>query len=471
MFPKDDKFSASRAASGDDPSYNSNTPQSNTSPSPSPSNSPRAKSHKPKGKPKSVKQNAQLQHVVAPTDERNVWVYEPALKSIELAAASREAAAARADALSLKLLDGSVGDEDSTLITVRLPDRQSATFKMMRSTPLNQVHAAAAAAFDIESEFFFSMTYPRKLLLQQTLSLDELGLVPQGLLLVVFSDEADTVRKSGYHTSLTAKVALGNILEMELKEQQIITKSVHSHVIARHPKVANLIRDASSAKHNAAPAAAAHVGGDEISAALTAVDGLFLKTNVELQTISNSSRSELPIEAMKKMVRIEAAQEQRVIDRELEKQQYHEHVKRLDLISAGLLPSFRLFVFGVTACPAGASRSAVHRASSALLYKREPPSDRSEATFAKKSSNAAQTTSANVSPRRKLGAAASSTRPSSSSAIRPILGFDHYRSSMETVDDILRKSSGISREKYIETLVGCIDARHAAKTEPKLLSR
>jgi hypothetical protein len=42
---------------------------------------------------------------------------------------------------------------------------------------------------------------------------------------------------------------------------------------------------------------------------------------------------------------------------------------------------------------------------------------------------------------------------------------------METVDDILSKSSGISREKYIETLVGCIDARHAAKTEPKLLSR
>ncbi len=125
-------------------------------------------------------------------------------------------------------------------------------------------------------------------------------------------------------------------------------------------------------------------------------------------------------------------------------------------------------------CPAGASRSAVHRASSALLYKREPPSDHSEATFAKKNppANAAPTTSAaNVSPRRKLGAAASSTRPSSSSATRPILGFDHYRSSMETVDDIVRKSSGISREKYIETLVGCIDARHAAKTEPKLLSR
>ena len=124
---------------------------------------------------------------------------------------------------------------------------------------------------------------------------------------------------------------------------------------------------------------------------------------------------------------------------------------------------------------AGASRSAVQRASSALLYKGERPSERSEAAFVKKSSSAAenpaQTTSTNVSPRRKHGAAACSTRPGSSSAMRPILGFDHYRSSMETVDDILRKSSGISREKYIETLVGCIDARHAAKTEPKLLSR
>jgi hypothetical protein len=342
MFPKDDDFSAASAASADRPSCNSNAPQSNTSQSPSPSNSPRTKSHKPKGKPKLVKQDAQLQHDLVPTDDRNVWVYESALKSIELAAASREAAAARADALSLKLLDGSVGDEDSTLITVRLPDRQSTTFKMARNTPLNLVHAAAAAAFGIESEFFFSTAYPKKLLLQQTQSLDELGLVPQGLLLVVFSDEADTVRKSGYHASLAAKVGLGNILEMELKEQQNITKSVHSHIIARHPKVANLIRDSSSTKHNATPAAVPHVG-DEISAALTAVDGLFLKTNVELQTISNSSRTELPIEAMKKMVRIEAAQEQRVIDREHEKQQYREHVKRLGLISAGLLPSFRLF--------------------------------------------------------------------------------------------------------------------------------
>lgn len=334
MFPKDDEFSSASAAHH--PSYNSTVPHSDTSRSPSPSNSPRAKHDKPKGKPRSVDHKSHLQHVVAPADDRNVWVYEPALKSIELAAASREAAAARADALSLKLLDGSVGDEDSTLITVRLPDRQSTTFKMMRSAALHQVHAAAAAAFDIESEFFFSMPYPKKLLLQQTLSLDELGLVPQGLLLVVFSDEADTVRKSGCHASMAAKVGLGNILEMELKEQQNITKSVHSHIIARHPKVANLIRDASSAKNNPASDAA----GDEISAALTAVDGLFLKTNVELQTISNSSRTDLPIEAMKKMVRIEAAQEQRLIDREHEKQQYQEHVKRLDLISAGLLRAF-----------------------------------------------------------------------------------------------------------------------------------
>jgi hypothetical protein len=52
-----------------------------------------------------------------------------------------------------------------------------------------------------------------------------------------------------------------------------------------------------------------------------------------------------------------------------------------------------------------------------------------------------------------------------------VLGFNHYRSAMETVEDIQRKSSGIVREKYIDTLMGCIDARHAAKTEPKLLSR
>jgi hypothetical protein len=66
-----------------------------------------------------------------------------------------------------------------------------------------------------------------------------------------------------------------------------------------------------------------------------AVDGLFLKTNVELHTISNSSRTDMPIEAMKKMVRIEAAQEQRHLDREHEKQQYQLHVKRLDAINAG----------------------------------------------------------------------------------------------------------------------------------------
>ena len=51
------------------------------------------------------------------------------------------------------------------------------------------------------------------------------------------------------------------------------------------------------------------------------------------------------------------------------------------------------------------------------------------------------------------------------------MGFEHYRASMDTVEDIERKSSTISRDKYIETLLGCIDARHAAKTEPKLLSR
>jgi hypothetical protein len=75
-----------------------------------------------------------------------------------------------------------------------------------------------------------------------------------------------------------------------------------------------------------------------------------------------------------------------------------------------------------------------------------------------------------LSPRKKNATAASNNRPSSAGA-RNILGFHHYRSSMETVDDIQRKSSGICRDKYIETLMGCIDARHAAKTEPKLLSR
>jgi len=42
---------------------------------------------------------------------------------------------------------------------------------------------------------------------------------------------------------------------------------------------------------------------------------------------------------------------------------------------------------------------------------------------------------------------------------------------METVDDIQKSTSGISREKYVETLMGCVDAQHAAKTDPKLLSR
>jgi hypothetical protein len=287
-----------------------------------------------------VNPNAHLHHVKAPTDERNVWVYEPALKSIDLAAASLEAAAVRTAAFSVKLVDSSVRDEDTTLITVRLPSHQSSTFKAMRNASLHQLHRATAAAFSIESEFFFSTSYPKKLLLQQSLSLDELGLIPQGLLLVIFSDETDTVRKSNDQSVLRSKVGLGSILEMELKEQQTITKSVHSHIIACHPKVANLVRDASLAKNKpTAPSNVSNIGGDEISAALTAVDGLFLKTNVELQTISNSSRTELPMEAMKKIIKIEAAQEQRHLDREHEKQQYQQHVKRLDLINAGAASS------------------------------------------------------------------------------------------------------------------------------------
>jgi hypothetical protein len=137
---------------------------------------------------------------------------------------------------------------------------------------------------------------------------------------------------------------------MELKEQQSITKSVHSHIIAFHPKVANLVSDASLAKNKpTAPPNVSNIGGDEISAALSAVDGLFLKTNVELQTISNSSRTEMPLEAMKKMVRMEAAQEQRHLDREYEKQQYQQHVKRLDFINAGSVTFLLAVLFFIIA--------------------------------------------------------------------------------------------------------------------------
>lgn len=299
----------------------------------SPSQLPGAKASKSKGSTKAIQPNAQLHSVKAPTDDRNVWLYQPTLKSMDMAAASRDAASARAAALSLKLADVSSGEEDTTLITVRLPDNQSATFKAMRSTSLDRLHAATAAAFNIESEFFFSLAYPKKLLLQQSLSLDAVGLIPQGLLLVVFSDEADTVRKSIEMDMSSSKVCLGNILEMELKEQQNITKNVQSHIITRHPKVANLLTDAKSAKNApVAPSNASAAVGDDVSAA---VDGLFLKTNVELQTISNSSSMDMPIEAMKKMVRIEAAQEQRHLDREHERQQYQQHMKRLDAINAG----------------------------------------------------------------------------------------------------------------------------------------
>jgi hypothetical protein len=284
-----------------------------------------------------VNANAQSHAVKAPGDERNVWVYEPTLKSMDLAAASREAASARAAALSVKLADSDAADETTTTITVRLPDHQSTAFKAMRNSRLDQLHAAAAAAFNIESEFFFSLPYPKKLLLQPNITLDELGLVPKGLLLVVFSDERDTVRISGGSNASAAKVSLGSILEMELKEQQKITKKVQSHIMSQLPKVANLLLDSSATKDK--PAAAlktSPVDDDDVSAALTAVDGLFLKTNVELQTISNSRRTDVPIEAMKKLVRIEAAQEQRLLDRDLEKQQHQQHMKRLDMIHAGL---------------------------------------------------------------------------------------------------------------------------------------
>ena len=310
-------------------------PRSNASESQSPENSPRAKASKPKGKTKAADPNARLQQVKSPTDERNVWIYGSALKSIDLAAASRAAAAAHAAASSIQLVNDSVGDQDATLITVRLPDSQSTTFRAMRSACLTEIHAATAAAFSIESEFVFSLSYPQKLLLQQNVSLDELGLIPKGLLLVIFSDEHDTVRKPAEQSTVKAKgVGLPNILELELKEQQSITKSVQSHIIAHHPKVANLIADASSAKQKPARSATAATV-DDASVLLASVDGLFLKTNVELQTIGNTRQPDMPREAMKKMVRIESAHEQRHLDREQEKQQYQQHVKRLDSINAG----------------------------------------------------------------------------------------------------------------------------------------
>jgi hypothetical protein len=115
-----------------------------------------------------------------------------------------------------------------------------------------------------------------------------------------------------------------------------------------------------------------------------------------------------------------------------------------------------------------------------LLHKAENPSEHSTGSSAKKASAASESAafetkaaSATVSPRKKINSAAGTgARLRSAGAARPILGFDHYRSSMDTVEDIERKSAlGIPRGKYVETLMGCIDARHAAKTEPKLLSR
>jgi hypothetical protein len=132
----------------------------------------------------------------------------------------------------------------------------------------------------------------------------------------------------------------------------------------------------------------------------------------------------------------------------------------------------------LTFSSAGASRAAVQRASAALLHKDELQHKPSNAANSKSGSadEAAAATgeaSASASARKSTGAAAeSSARPRSSTGMRPIVGFEHYRSSMDTVEGIERKSScGIARDKYVETLIGCIDARHAAKTEPKLLSR
>ena len=124
---------------------------------------------------------------------------------------------------------------------------------------------------------------------------------------------------------------------------------------------------------------------------------------------------------------------------------------------------------------AGVSRVTVHRATSALLYKADNRTVLSDEAASKNghdvSENPAEATS--FSPRKKSGSAASAkeTRASSSSGTRSIVGFQHYRSMMETVDDIQKSTSGISREKYVETLMGCVDAQHAAKTDPKLLSR
>lgn len=444
----------------------SNSDSDNASDSKSPACSPRVKSLKKNVKPKSTGPNEVL-GAKAPADQRNVWVYEPALKSMDSAAVARQAAAARAAALSIKLVDASVGEEETTLITVRLPDHKSASFKAIRSARLSQLHAAAAAAFCIESEFFFSLAYPKKLLLQLSVTLEELGLAPAGLLLVVFADDRDTVRTSGDQSAAESNVCLGNILEMELKEQQTITKSVHSHILSRHPKVANLINDSSSKKDKSTSSGA---GDDEVAAALTSVDGLFLKTNVELQTISNSSRAELAVDAMKKMVKIEAAQEQRLLNREHEKQQYQQHVKRLDAISDGATACFPLTA-RIHPFFTGASRSAVHRASTALLYKTLSNQPVSNAETSASNHEARTTSKAALSPRKRHGVAAAGARPSSGAAARPVVGFEFYRSSMDTVEDIQRNSTGIARDKYVETLMGCVDARHAAKTEPKLLSR
>ncbi len=332
----DAKVAATTLFSNNSASLLANADSENTSDSPSPACSPRIKSLQTKAKSKLKNANVEVLDTGAPMDDRNVWVYEPALKSMDSAVVLRQAASSRAAAMSVKLVDADVNEADTTLITIRLPDQKRATFKAMRSARLSRLHVAAAAAFGIESEFFFSLAYPKKLLLQLSVTLDELGLVPMGLLLVVFADERDTVRSTIDQCASDSNVCLGSILEMELKEQQIITKSVHSHIFARHPKVSNLINEASSTEgKSAAPSNSISAGEDQVAAALTAVDGLFLKTNVQLQTISNSSRAELPIDAMKKMVKIEAAQEQRLLNREHEKQQYQQHVKRLDAINDG----------------------------------------------------------------------------------------------------------------------------------------
>jgi len=108
------------------------------------------------------------------------------------------------------------------------------------------------------------------------------------------------------------------------------------------------------------------------------------------------------------------------------------------------------------------------------MYKAGNRSVQSDEDASKKGSGVSEnTTSAtSLSPRKKTGAsAAKDNRASSSSGMRAIVGFEHYRSTMETVEAIQQSTSGIPREKYIETLMGCVDAQHAAKTDPKLLSR